>query len=242
MPTRQQQRLLLGTRRAYTKKVQALSPIAYWPLAESSGSVATDESGNARDGAYTSVALGAAGIGDGRSAATFTPTTSLLNVYSASFAAAFSGAEGSAAMWLQMSAAGIWTDATFHEALKFRVDANNSVTVEKTSTNNQIRTTYIAGATGKSINDASLAGSVAWFHVAMTWSKSNDRMRMYINGVQSGANQTGLGTFAGSPASTTTCIGANDTTPTFVWSGNIAHVAIWSRELSAAEVAAVATV
>ena len=53
----------------YYKKVLATEPanlLAYWPLNEGSGSVADNLEGTAaRDGAYTGVTLGQAGIGDG---------------------------------------------------------------------------------------------------------------------------------------------------------------------------------
>ena len=76
----------------YTGKIQALGPIAYWPLSEASGTTIVDASGNARNGAYTAVTLGQAGIGDGRTSASFDGSTSFGDLYSASLAGAFNGA------------------------------------------------------------------------------------------------------------------------------------------------------
>jgi len=56
---------------AYGALVQSLGPIAYWPMDEQSGTVAVDQSGNGRNGAYTAVTLGQPGMGDGRTAASF---------------------------------------------------------------------------------------------------------------------------------------------------------------------------
>ena len=227
---------------AYTNKVKALGPIAYFPLADASGTTAADESGNGRNGTYSNVTLGATGIGDGRTAAAFNGSTSYANIYTAGLAGAFNGAEGSAAIWMKASAAGIWTDGAFHEILRLRINASNAVIIEKTSTNGQIRFTYLAGGVLRTINDISLSGSVAYAHLALTWSAAADQVKAFVNGVQTGSTQTGLGVWSGSLVSTTTVIGANDTTPTFVWSGSLAHAAIFSSALPPAQIASLASV
>ena len=221
---------------AYTQKVQALAPIAYWPLAESSGSVATDESGNARNGAYTSVALGAAGIGDGRSAATFDGSTSYCNVQGAGLTAAFSGAAGTLALWAKVSAAGVWTDGVTRLLAIFLVDASNFVRLRKISTANTLDAQYSAGGTIKTVQIST--STTGYFHLAATWNKAGDQFIVYFNGAQSGSTQTGLGTFAGSLA--TSLIGANSTAPANVHSGVEAHVALWASALSAAQIATLA--
>lgn len=60
----------------YSAEVLADSPLVYWRLGESSGTVAADASGNGHTGTYTNgVALGAPGYtGDGNTAATFDGT------------------------------------------------------------------------------------------------------------------------------------------------------------------------
>jgi hypothetical protein len=228
-----------ATTLAYTNKVIALSPIAYWPLAESSGSTATDESGNARNGAYTSVTLGATGIGDGRTAAAFT-TGSFCNIYGASLAGAFNGQEGSLSMWAQVSAAGIWTDGTNKALIELQVDASNVVRIRKTTTNNISQAIYTAGGTNKTVNITNSA--TTWFHLALTWSKIADQFKVFLNGAQVGATQTALGTFAGSLVSTAATIGAANTSATIPWSGQIAHVALFTSILSGADITALATV
>lgn len=225
---------------AYTNKVKALSPIAYWPLAEPSGSTAIDESGNSRDGAYSNVTLGATGIGDGRTAATFNGTTSLVNVYSASLDAAFNNAEMTIVVWAQVSAAGDWTDATNRSPMAIGADtANNYIRFLKTTTNNQMTNSQVAGGTSKSVTSA--LSPTAWFHLAITASKSGDALKTYINGAQSGATQTGLGIWAGALGATLCVIGARQTTPNLLWKGNLAHAAVFSSALSAANILALAT-
>ena len=220
----------------YTAKIQALGPIGYWPLAEASGSVALDESGNGRNGAYTGVTLGAAGIGDGRTAATFDGATSFCNVYSASLAAAFNGQEGSFTAWCKVSAAGVWTDGVARRVVLFLVDASNRVGLNKAVANNEVDWLYVAGGTSKTAGITPFSPT-GYFHLGLTWSKAADQVIFYVNGAQQGPTVTGLGTFAGALSNTQTVIGSLSTTAAQVWSGQIAHVAVWARPLSAAEMA-----
>ena len=231
----------LASDMAYTNKVIALSPIAYWPLAEASGTTIVDESGNGRNGAYTSVTLGQTGIGDGRTAASFNGTASFGNVFSASLAAALNNQEGSLALWIRASGAGVWTDGAQRRCVRLAVDANNSLVIFKATTNNQLSWTYQAGGTSSTRSKAGVS-STAWLHVALTWSKSGDAVKAYFNGVQEGATLTGLGVWLGLLASSTTLIGATSQTPGGVWSGTLAHVAVWANVLSAAQIATLAVV
>lgn len=225
---------------AYTNKVIGLTPIAYWPLAEPSGTTIVDESGNGRNGAYTAVTVAQPGIGDGRTSASFDGATSFGNIFSASLQGAFNGAEGTLALWAKVSAAGVWTDATARDLTNLGVSGSNVPRIQKPTTSNQMQCTYIAGGTNKTVNIGT--STTAWVHFAMTWSKSADQMIAYINGVQSGATQTGLGVFAGSLSATLTTIGAASTVPAAVWSGLLAHVAVWATPLSAGQIATLAVV
>ena len=228
----------------YTQIVQqvaAANLIAYWPMAEASGSVALDASGNGRVGAYTGVTLGASGIGDGRTAASFDGSTSFANIYSVSLAGAFNDQEGTLAAWIRVSGVGVWTDGAQRRIVRLAADANNSVVIFKTTTNNQVSWTYQAGGTSSTRSKASLS-SVDWLHVAFTWSKSADEGKAYFNGVQEGLTLSSLGVWAGALASTTTLIGATSQTPGGVWSGTLAHTAIWTTPLSAAQILTLATV
>lgn len=241
MPTPRRRMLFHGNAALrYTYKLLAMQPIAYWPMAETGGTVALDASNNGRAGAYTGVTLAQSGIGDGRGAPTFDGAASFNNVFSASFAAAFSGLEGTFAIWAKVSGAGVWTDATVRRLMYVQADANNRAFIQRPASNNTIDCTLIAGSTTKTASFATGAPTI-WVHYALTWSKSGDALKGYLNGVQQGATQTGLGTFAGTPQATVTVVGAGSTVPANVWSGSLAHAAVWTRALSAAEVLNAAT-
>jgi concanavalin A-like lectin/glucanase superfamily protein len=226
----------------YTQIVQntaAANLLAYWPMAESSGSVALDASGNARNGAYTGVTLGAAGIGDGRTSASFNGTTSFNNVYSASLAAAFNKDEGTAAAWCKVSGAGVWTDGVARFVLRLAADANNLVALVKQSGNNRFDCQYAGGGTFRL--QSLTSAPVGYFHAAITWSVAANQVIVYFNGSAVGS-PLAIPTFTGALATTTTMIGAGSTTPAQIWSGSLAHAAVWNTPLSAAQIAALAVV
>jgi hypothetical protein len=237
--------ITLGTRYAllaktadYSKKILATSYgnlIGYWPLAEVSGSTITDLSSRSHNGTATGFDLLYPGIGDGRSCPNLDGVNDNGNIYSAGLASDFDGQEGAVSLWLRVSGVGVWSDATFRNSLTLRVDANNQLLVRKSTTNNILQGLYIAGGTTKTVNITT--SSIGWLHLAITWSKSGDQVGVYLNGALQGSLLTGLGTWAGSLASNSAVIGAVSTTPTNVWSGTIAHVALWTTPLSTAQIA-----
>ncbi len=226
----------------YTQKVIALGPIGYWPQAESSGTVALDASGNGRNGAYTGVTLGQTGIGDGRTSASYDGATSYANIYTAGLAGAFSGAEGTIALWIRVANAGVWSDATIRRLFTFQADSNNRVQLARSVTNNNLIITYVAGGTATTVSNSGFAADTNWIHMAVTWSKAADQLKLYKNGAQLGTTQTGLGVFVGALNATAVFLGAASNTPTNVWNGFEAHAAVWNTPLSAAQIATLAVV
>lgn len=227
--------VLLLTRRGplpFSTIVRGLGPIQYLPLNDASGLIADDASANNLDGAYTDVMLGTTGIGDGDTAATFNGTTSKCNVYSAGLVSAFNPLEGSILIYGKVSGAGVWTDGTSRRLVNLYADNNNIVYISKASVNNLIECYYRAGGISKGANI--ITSTTDWFCVVLTWSKSNDRARVYFNSFQNGSDLTGLGTWAGNLANFS-YVGARDTNSN-VWSGDLAHYALYDRELTQAEI------
>lgn len=220
-------------------KIQGVAkPIAYWPLQEETGSVAYDWT-DSRHGSYTAVTLASAYAPGRTPCPLFDGSTSFANVYSAAFAAAFNGQAFSCVAWCRVGSAGVWTDGTLRNVFTFQADASNYIIMRKATTNNRMQVLYNAGGT---LSSQSLTlNPTAFFHIGLTVSKANDRVIAYINGIGQ-TPLTGLGSFSGSPAATTTVIGAANTTPGAVWAGNIAHVAVYNQELTAEQMAAIAGV
>lgn len=211
---------------AHLQKVLGTSPIRYWPILESTGTTIADYSTNGDDGtAAGGLTLGASGIGDGHTAATLDGTDGQIDIYSADLNTDFDGQLGSAAVWFRVTDSDVWTDSTARFMLSIRVGTNNYIFLQKTANDNQLRCTYKAGGTTKTVAIANSA--TTWQMLSMSWDLSGDAMKAYINGAQSGATQDTLGTWAGSLDSARCVIGDANTTAAYPWSGDLAHAAVW---------------
>lgn len=219
---------------------EASNLIAYWPLNEASGTNADNAEGTAaRDGTYNGVTLGQPGIGDGETCPSFDGSNDYVSIYSDSLRDAFNGAAGTVALWAKVSGAGVWSDGQNRRAIKITVDGSNNVYIGKTSGNVMIWA-YTAGGTSDAITAA--RSPTGWVHLGITWDAAADQVMAYYTGSQEGATQTGLGTWAGNIVNSGTIIGAENNTPAFPWDGLLAHVAVWTKALSAAQIASLAVV
>ena len=174
--------------------------IGWWPLSDQSGTAVKNEISTAKNGTLGAGAaaptMAIAGIGDGRSCFSF-DGGDYVDIYTPELSAAFSGVKGSLGVWVRITDAAVWADGTARCPINIRVDGRNRVTIIKTATVNNLRCIYIAGGTSSIVDDTSLAASTDWFLAGLTWDKAADQVKAYINGVQVGATQTGLGTWAG---------------------------------------------
>lgn len=233
--------LRLG-RNDYTQKLISTfgaSLVAYWPLNDMSGTVATDLSGNARHGAYVGTPT-LASVPAPRNGRTFIfdGSNDKVNIYSAALAAAFNGAEGSAMCWVKIGSTE-WADATQRNVFYISADATNRIDLYKTTGANQLSASYRSGG----VTRASTITNVSptdWWSYQITWSKSNDRVFIYLNGTQINTSLTGLGTFIGSLGSTITNIGSITTAQ--LHKGSIAHFVLLNREATPAEVKAYSSI
>lgn len=217
-------------------RIMALGPIQCVPIFDGVGAtIAKDVSGNGLDGAPTDVTFGALGIGDGRSAGSFNGASSLINIFSPALAAVFNGAELTIQIAIKMSGAGVWTDGTSRWSAVFQADANNYAGLLK-HTNNDLFTSWRnSGGVFTQRQDA--ISSLEWLIYTMTVSESNDRQRLFLNGVQQGADLNGLGAWVG--ALTLAVIGAVSLAPANVTDGAEQYVTLWDRELTPAEVGSI---
>lgn len=229
----------------YAEKVLATQPanlIGYWPLAEDSGTNADNAEGTAaRDGTFARnvTAMGTStGIGDGNTAPDFDGVNDYCDIYSASLAGAFNGAEGTAAAWVKVSGAGVWTDAASRLFIQLTSSGTNTITLKKDNSNNRLELNYGAGGVFEN-NQMDGILTTGWMYIAMTWSATDDAVKYYYNGAPEGATDTILGVWAGALAADKVAIGVAGTAPPGAtpWDGNIAHVAIWTTPLSATQIA-----
>jgi hypothetical protein len=221
----------------YNSRIIATNPLVYFPLDETSGSVSKNwgSLGTPANGQYTGVDLHNTPGPKGGGCPYFDGVHDWVNIYTAALAAAFNGDEGSLAIWSKVYDVSIWSDGSYHYQFILMVDIQNRVNISKSSAN-KLNFSYYAGNVTKAVNLATT--TIDWFCAVLTYSKSNDRMRGYFNGVQVETIQTGLGVWVGSLNATSTAIGTNGSGLTYPWPGWLAHAAYWDRELSLAEIQA----
>lgn len=225
----------------YLQRVKATTPLAYWTLGDASGTAAVDEMGLG-NGTYNSVTLAQPGIGDGKTSV-LTSATSYINVYSAALAAAFNPAECTLLIWSKIAAAQ-WADGASRWMIQLRTDLNNRILIAKDTAANSYRFTYVAGGTTNTLTYTT-DGRETFFQIALTISKSagaSGEAKLFFNGSQVGATQTGLGTWVGA-LNNGRCVIASDNgaaaSNSFI--GNLAHAAVWSRALTPTEVASISS-
>lgn len=212
--------------------------VAYWPMGETRGTIIADISGNGRNGATagsTGPTLGAEGIGDGRTAPSFPGGNGFINVYSTNLRDAWPGANGSFMCWAKVASAAVWTNVAYREFVNIEVDGNNCVWAGRTTAaTNALYCSFRAGGTIENYGVIGIS-TTGWFHFALTWSKANERTRVYLNGALWGSTAT-LGTWTGSLSSSASVLGAVSTGGSEGWNGSIAHALVLNREATPEEI------
>lgn len=230
-----------GGASSYADKVKTIfgsSLIDYRRLNEGSGTSAFDSSPKAHAAGTISGATWTPGAGfDGGPALLFDGVNDYTDIYSAGLNTDFNGQELTIVHWYKVSSAGVLTDASARRLFTFSVDGSNFIQFRRTSTDNQFLLTYVAGGTTKS--PTFLLASSAWVCFAVTISKSNDALILYVNGVTSGTT-TGLGTWTGSLLSSQCVWGAGNNSGGNAWSGYLRDGAIGNVALTAAQIAQLA--
>lgn len=216
-------------------QIFGISAIAYWPLWDESGTTAQELIAG-RNGTYNNVTLAQPGIGDGRKAPTF-GAASYIRAYSAGLNAALNNAELTVMLWAKLDLAA-WTDGAYHFAFRLGADDNNAIFIQRIPANNYLRFEYNAGGTLK-YTDFLAPSYTGWMHLAITASKSADKLHAYLNGSRlNSAPVTGLGTWAGALSNTYCGIGSRfGTAGSLTWLGSLAHVLVLNRAATPLEIA-----
>lgn len=232
----------LGGPKPYYRRILALNPLAYWPLNEAAGTTMTDIK-NGYNGTYTAVTLGQPGIGDGLTSALFNGTSAYAQITGANLtnlAAAFNKDEFTVMAWAKVANAGVWSDATQRRILYFGFsvdEANNHFYMRKNTTTNQVRGGRAGNAVHRSM-DYTTSGPTGWFHLAMRSSLAEGAVRLYYNGAEVSTPGTGIAAILGDIINAHFAM----TSATYLWSGWLAHIALFNRALTPGEILIAATI
>jgi len=223
--------------RGYLDRALSLSPIQLAAFDEATGSVAFDRTANGRNGAYKSSSAPTKGQ-TGPFSGTLAPLlagSDYINMYGSSLAGAFNGDQCTFAVMASVTSAA-WTDGSQHNVLTYRVDANNTFDLFKSTTNNQLRfSSQAAGAGQKNINVTRT--DTGWMFLVIRRDLANTASHLYVNAVAQGLDANAAGTFTGSLVSTTTCAGALNTSALFGWKGGLYGLAVYASALSPGDIA-----
>lgn len=222
----------------YIGRLAATAPLVYFPLNESSGITAVNRGtlGSAANGTYTSVDLAnAAGPKVPFKAPYFDGVNDYVNIMSSVLDTGLKGDLGTIACWFKFYDASLWTDTLYHWFIRLDRASNvHKIQLFKNPGNYELTWVYVANSVDVRVYDYTISDT-NWHFLAMTWSKDADQMKAYLDGVQTGSTQTGLGTWvAGSLEHAN--IGVQYLAPTYPHKGWLAHAAIWTRVLTAAEI------
>lgn len=176
----------------------------------------------------------------------FNGTSSTIDLYTAALASAIDMTEISVSIWAKVASASVFTDSSKRSIITLSADGNNILQISRSTSNDVIDFDYTAASTADTVAASTLtagASPVTWMHLGLTVSDTGDAMKAYLNGVQTGSTQTGIGTFSGAIDSDLTVLGSSALgTPADVWSGGISDLIIYSEILTADEMLALSRV
>lgn len=221
--------------------VAPLSLIGLWRLAESSGSDAADSGANGYDGTYVGATLAGLTGPDGENAPVFDGVNDYVELYSAGLAGAIDTTKGSALVWVKAADSSVWTDGQYRRVFHISSgSALNQIDFEKYNVNNSFRVYFDGNASGTVVDYVEYTTSrTDWFCAACTWDLTADEFKVYIDGVQVGTTQTGLGAWGAAISDInigSRWDGAHN------WKGGIALAALWDETLSDSQIAALGSV
>lgn len=218
----------------YWERLLAIAPdnlIAYWRLAESSGSTASDSSGQGNHGTVSGATWGADGIGDDNTAADFDGVNDYIDASSTGLLSTFDPDAGSLLLWFRAADMAVWDGTTRRVLLAIHADDNNRFWVHYDYQYDRFRAFRIAGGV---YSDCMIeVEDTDWHCFVTTWDTGADEARFYLDGVEQGDAVTGLGTWSGTPS----LITAGGLAQYYAWWGALAHIAVWDRVLTSDEVA-----
>lgn len=214
--------------------------ITHWPMWERDTGIADNYQGTAaRDGKYIDVLLFDTLGPDGNDSIGL-DALGLVNVLtsngSTGLADLWNGNEFTIAVWAKVAAAGVWTDGVRRDVFQFNT-GSNYVFLTKWTVNNQLIGQISAGGTTKNL--VATCSLTTWMHLAVVRSVTGNFAKLYINGTEAATN-TAATNWSGTLSKA--IFGSSDLAGGSVWSGWMAHAAVWTKALTAPEIAALATV
>lgn len=222
--------------------IQSGFHIDYWRLNDLSGSIALDMVDQSRNGSYIGPTINA-GLwtpgGASDPCVSFDGVDDRCDIYTVSLAGVFNGNAGTFAAWFRLLDPAVWADATNRTLFEIGVDVTNYIELFKTTVANQFSFVRLGSSTNKTVTHTFAGAPTTWQHIAFTWDSAaggTGEVKAYVNGVQTGATQTAIGSFSGTINASTVNIGKGALGGNTWWKGMIARTSLWTKALTATEV------
>lgn len=218
--------------------------LAFWLLSEASGTTAEDSTANGYDGAYhtSGVTYGVTGPGSGNKGITLA-SPGRVNCYSAGLAGDFTPNTLTICGWVKIGGTE-WADSTLRVAAHFgENNTTDYLHIRKSTTLDQVQAVHEGGGTVSAASYTFPSQEIDWFHLGATVSAANDRLRLYVDGTQQGADVNSLGTYVGGLGNPFGAIGSQrGDAGSLPFVGSLYGVAVIGREATAAEMARLANI
>jgi hypothetical protein len=237
----------------YAMQVLATEPVLFVPMDDTSGTVATDLSGNDYHGQYNDN-NGAEAIENWPGAsATDGPFASapyfqdnsgtggdrfLVDMLASAtgFATAADWDEATYAIWCKVENVGWWTDGLIHYPY-YQVTSGNTNRLlnfgHKSATSNQINfRLFLSGGSADLVTHA--IAETGWYAVMLTVSRSANQMKAYVNGTQVGATVAVPSDWNDNTLTLAT-VGTSALSGASNWRGWLAGLTIWNKILTESE-------
>lgn len=169
-------------------------------------------------------------------ASTSSRAVTVNNFHSADFAADFNGLEGTVVVPIKAYNDGVWTDGVERRFFSIASDDNSYVLMRKSTADRQLDLYYKAGGVTE-LRSVVGVSSIELFMIALTWSKSDNQVFMYINAVQEGPVHAPIGTWAGTLLATQSVFGAANSSGTLPFNGWGSYLGLWPKALSQPQLA-----
>jgi hypothetical protein len=228
--------------------IQSAYLTGFWRLNDTSGTTATDCSGNNRNGTYAGSVLpslanaaGPDGVlcpyfsGGDYCRVSFTGAGQLREAFNAAH-----GKEGSMMIWAKVSDVANWTDGTNDLLFTLGYNSADEVHLKKDSGNNILIVQYGAGGAAPIYVAETPYNNANWFCAVVTWSYSGQKLRLYSDGVLLDSEHDALPEYTGVDGRE--CTLSAYTNDGSNWKGWLALAALWSVPLEQADITTLETI
>jgi hypothetical protein len=207
------------------KLVDIFGATEVWRLVDiESGTAVPAHTTSARNGTSSGLTLQNGGSPvsyDTLAAPLFSSTTpSYCELATASLISAFNAGVHSAGIWAKIQSAQ-WTDGVQRMMMTHGRDGANRSHISKFSSSNALNIFYRANNVTDQASASSLSLAGQWFHFGYTVDTGADQLKAYLNGVQVGSTQTGIGAWSG--ALVNLLLGVYTDLATLAFTGHLAY-------------------